>query len=251
MLPISVIAKAVPRTTFYTQTVRSFPYTQEPQWHGHFSAKNFRAPKEKLELLNYKSKIKKVIKNIPFAHTLPLKKLEVRNINHTSRGMANGKKIILNTGAVRSDEELIALFIHEIGHVVDLGLFTGRSKQKTRFFDGRQPIVADDISTRFYRISWKNSKERKSISKTKDFVSGYAMHNAFEDFAESYLFYRLHGEKFRALMKKSIVLRRKYYFFKNEVFEGQEFQLKKTAKKITPFIWDATLVKYKERDLMN
>ncbi len=219
--------------------------TPQARWRGHFSAKNFTSVSEKRELSQIRKQVQTVMRNLPGGHLSSLKNLEVRNKYHVSRGMANSKRIILNIGNIDTDEELMAVFVHEIGHVVDLGHLKGRSGRRTAFYDGIIPIYADDPSLEFYQISWKNSTTRKKSSKRMDFVSGYALSNVFEDFAEHYLFYRLHGEKFRALAKHSAILTKKYDYMKRVVFKGKEFQTEKVpSTRGTVGIWDATLVAY-------
>jgi hypothetical protein len=69
------------------------------------------------------------------------------------------------------------------------------------------------------------------------------MSNAFEDFAESYLFYRFHGEIFREIALKSKALTQKYLFMKEFVFDGQEFQINKQSNTfVQGVLFDATLL---------
>jgi hypothetical protein len=52
----------------------------------------------------------------------------------------------------------------------------------------------------------------------KDFVSGYAMTNKYEDFAESLTYYILHNKDFLDKTKTSRILKRKYNFFSFYIF---------------------------------
>ncbi len=75
----------------------------------------------------------------------------------------------------------------------------------------------------------------------KDFVSGYAMTNKYEDFAESFAMYMFHNEIFKARTIKSSILQKKYEFFKDEVFTSREFE--GTSFEIRPpdsYFWDTT-----------
>ena len=56
-----------------------------------------------------------------------------------------------------------------------------------------------------------------------DFVSGYAMTDPFEDFAESYAYYILHGTEFRRLARVNNSVKQKYDYLKTTVFEGKEY----------------------------
>jgi hypothetical protein len=139
------------------------------------------------------------------------------------RGLGGGSTIILRCSNV-SDAELASVMVHEIGHVVDTGLKTGTSKSgKSEFTDGNLPVYKDDISLRFYRISWKNESTLKDFSQNTDFVTGYAKSDPFEDFSETYNFYLLHGGQFREMTKTNNNLNRKYLFMKYFIFAGKEY----------------------------
>lgn len=56
-----------------------------------------------------------------------------------------------------------------------------------------------------------------------DFVTVRAMENPFEDFAETYETYVMHGDNFRKKMQRSEVLRKKYKYMKEHVFNGVEY----------------------------
>ena len=240
------------RTTFQNQNFRPFPSSGRTKWEGYFSAKNFNDSAAVLELSKLRKNINRVFGVLPRAHLSRLETLELRHQKNLSRGMANDRKIILHTRSIGSEKELAAVLLHEVAHVVDLGLFSAERGEVSAFRDGQNPIFRNDPSVDFYSLSWKNQKERRSSAVRADFVSGYAMQTPFEDFAETYVFYRLHGEKFRALAKNSAPLAAKYEFFKTRVFENREFQ---TQKFLTPnfniLVWDATLLPFSDRDLAN
>lgn len=139
------------------------------------------------------------------------------------RGLGGGSTVILRCSDV-TDKELVSVFVHEMGHIVDTGLYTGtHTAGKSEFTDGKIPVYNDDLSLRFYRISWENEKEMKLDAQKLDFVTGYAMTNPFEDFAETYNFYIIHGAAFRELALYNRQLWRKYMFMKYYVFKGNEF----------------------------
>ncbi|MDH3324867.1 MAG: putative zinc-binding metallopeptidase [Candidatus Peregrinibacteria bacterium] len=241
------------RRSFTYKQIKPFPIIKDKEWDGHFSAKSFLNSSDKIELSKIKKSIKNVIAALPAEHLDVLEDLEIRNRKHNSRGMGNSKKIILNTVTIDNQKELMAVLIHEMGHVVDLGLFKGKSKRSSVFKDGKRSVKADDKSLEFYKISWYNEKTKKRDSKSSDFVSGYAKYDPFEDFAETYLFYRLHGEKFRKLAETSSKLKRKYNFMKKMVFDNEEFQTTKTLTNVETMknlIFDATLLDFSNRDLI-
>ncbi len=218
--------------------------TQSVPWNGYFSAQRFEnSPKDRIALQSIKNNLREVIQLLPKSHTKSLKNLEIRNKTHVSRGMANDQKMILHTQSIDTSDELKAVFVHEMGHIFDLGTLNGNSKEKSAFRHGNNFVSQDDPSLGFYKLSWIDSVTKKSGTVSRDFVSGYAASNAFEDFAESYVFYRLHGEKFRKSMTESKILRRKYYFLKSVVFNGEEFQLHKDGQSFAHGgLWDVTLL---------
>lgn len=236
----SIPLSATGRTVVSSEAPRS-----TKPWDGHFAAKNFDNSKEKTALNTIKKNLRTVVIGLPKDHTAALKSLEVRNERHVSRGLANSKKIILNTGNIDTDDELKAVFVHELGHVVDLGRLKGYNQNLSEFKDGSRKIYTDDPSVQFYRLSWKDSDTKRSSASRYDFISEYGMTTPFEDFAESYLFYRLHGAKFRAATAKSTVLAQKYNFLRDQVFAGKEFQTDQYVERYVPgLIWDATLLSH-------
>jgi hypothetical protein len=135
-----------------------------------------------------------------------------------NRGLGGANTIII-TGNV-SDAEFVALLVHECGHVVDLGGLTGSSDSGTSsFFDGTIPMYLSDASVGFYSISWTTARTKKKGMRDADFVSGYAAtSDVFEDFSETFAFYALQNKEFARLAKTNAVLRAKYLFMRDHVF---------------------------------
>jgi hypothetical protein len=133
------------------------------------------------------------------------------------------------------------VLIHELGHIVDLnGIHTQTFSDPSVFTDGNATIYADDPSVRFYEISWINNTTWKSGISRRDFVTGYAGTDPFEDFSESFLLYIEHGNAFRAMTKESPVLQKKYEYLQTEVFGGKEFFTGTIPADITKREWDGT-----------
>lgn len=216
---------------------------QPQEWKGFFAAKKFTPTQEdQKKLQNIQELLKKAMANLSFEHLEALHSLEVyKESEDSTRGKAGSHRMILNVNPIQTNEELLAVFTHEVGHIVDLGYLKGTSELRSGFVDRKNYVPADDPSTDFYRISWRNSNVKRIESKRSDFVSGYAMTNPFEDFAETFLFYRYHGDKFRALAEKSVALQKKYTFMRETVFYGEEFQSGKDYTFLNN-IWDATLL---------
>ncbi|MDR1944677.1 MAG: putative zinc-binding metallopeptidase [Candidatus Peribacteria bacterium] len=72
-------------------------------------------------------------------------------------------------------------------------------------------------------MSWKETKILKSSLTQKDFVSGYAMTNKYEDFAETFTYYVLHNSDFLEKSKNSSILKQKYDYFRSHIFSKNEF----------------------------
>jgi len=107
------------------------------------------------------------------------------------------------------EQEFLAVSIHEFAHYVDLYFLEKK--------------VLTDISAYYYKISWESTKILKPGQKQVDFVSGYAMTNKYEDFAESFTYYILHNKDFKIKSEKSTILKEKYDFFWRYVFRNKEF----------------------------
>lgn len=139
------------------------------------------------------------------------------------RGMGGGGTMNVRCNNV-GDNELVGVFVHELGHVIDTGVYTGHpSAGSSAYIDQRSPVYTDDPSVAFYGISWANARSRLRDGSSLDFVTGYAMTDPFEDFAESYSFYMLHGSQFRYMSQSNARLRAKYDYLQWRVFNGQEF----------------------------
>lgn len=184
--------------------------------------------------------VEKTLTTLPANLTNNLKDLNLYLTEKKSRGMSNSHLIELRCADV-SDEELVSVLIHEIGHLVDLGYLRGSGNIASSFTDGNQIIPTDDISIDFYKLSWKNSAKQHFTASREDFVSGYAMSDPFEDFAESFNFYLLHGSDFRLLAQESEILQTKYDFIQKNVFGDKEFTSEITTES-GKRVWDATLL---------
>jgi len=195
-----------------------------------------------LELKSALKTIKEVFELIPAKHTKSLKKLKLYAEVKGKRGLSGGSTMILRVNDIDSIE-FKSVLIHEIGHLVDLGMLRGNQwSSVSNFEDGSYPIWEDDPSVEFYNLSWDNNETKKSTIKENDFISGYATTNPFEDFAESYLAYVLHSEDFRVLANFNPILRKKYEWIRDNIFEGEEFVSQRSKIGIRERVWDMTLV---------
>lgn len=106
-------------------------------------------------------------------------------------------------------DELTAVWIHEFWHFLDLYFL--------------KKWLYTDLSYYFYNISWNSTKVLKAWQTQSDFVSGYAMTNKYEDFAESFTYFVLHNEDFLYKANKSDILKKKYNFFIKYLFRDGKF----------------------------
>lgn len=185
------------------------------------------------------------LKVLPKEHTGGIKRLTLSFDPTARRGLAGGDQMIIRCVNV-GEAELTAVVVHEVGHIVDTGVNLSSKNQqlKSSFVDGPNPVYLDDPSSNFYSKSFVTNDVRKSSVDKLDFVSGYAMSDPFEDFAETYLFYVLHGDAFRQLAKSNPVLAEKYEFMKDKVFNSKEFKFENEKVDELDRIYDGTKMKF-------
>lgn len=149
------------------------------------------------------------------------------------------KKINLYNVLNLEKKEFFSVFIHEFGHYVDLYYF--------------QRNILNDISDDFYAISWEQSNILKPSLTLNDFVSGYAMTNKYEDFAESFAFYILFNDEFLKRSQDSEVLNKKYLFFRQYVFTKWEFVSTNffSWTKMASYNRDSTKIEYNLENILN
>lgn len=162
--------------------------------------------------------------------------------NPKHRGLA-GKGVILLAGNV-PDSEFVGLLMHEgLGHFADLTCWSGTPQAgDSPFIDSGDVMYRDDPSVAFYSLSWSESKIRRIDSRAEDFVSGYALTDTYEDFAESVAYYFLQEEAFAQRAQTNPVLAgklawlRAHYPKTNVSITGSAWNGK--------IPWDATKVAY-------
>lgn len=152
-----------------------------------------------------------------------------KNISDT-RGRMKGKNIHMFGVEQMSDEEFLWVLVHEFAHYFDI-----HSLPRNSFWDQ---------SNKFYDISWRSVTIIEAGQQANDFVSGYAMTNQYEDFAESYLYYVLHNKAFRIKAEQSESLAKKYDFFQKYVFKANQFYNEdfSVSQEIANYYWDITKI---------
>lgn len=169
--------------------------------------------------------ISRTLKVMPESHVSAIDEIVVSFNPYMRRGLGGGGKITMRCYGV-TEEEFVAVLVHELGHVVDTdGLKGARFSGSSGFYDGSVPIFRDDPSVRFYGVSWEKSGSMRNGVTDNDFCSGYGSSDHFEDFAECYTFYVLNEKTFRQVSGTNSQLRKKYLFIKNVVFAGKHYLL--------------------------
>ncbi len=112
-----------------------------------------------------------------------LKNFSILYTGATRRGLG-GKTTIILDGSV-PDSELVALLIHECGHVIAGNLVGSATSGDSGYRDGNIIYYNDSPMVAFWNISWEpNGTKKKGMTDTA-FVSRYSKSNHHEDFAES------------------------------------------------------------------
>lgn len=145
-----------------------------------------------------------VLRTLPSGCRDHLQNFYVQYSNVKSRGLG-GKTTIIIAGNV-PDEEFVGLLVHECGHVIHSNMTGTDSSSVSAFSDGNTPFYTDSPSVSFFSINWMKEGILKANATKKDFISGYAQSDVFEDFAETFAMYILHRSAFeeRALTNPSI-----------------------------------------------
>lgn len=143
-----------------------------------------------------------------------LKRISFHKDESGRRWGADHTKIRINTQIIPSSRELWEVLTHEAGHIVDFSVLAGSmpalNKTFTEFW---QPAFrVDDPSFLFYGLSWKNELVKNADASYKDFVSGYAMQDPFEDIAETFDMYINHYDLFVKMTETSPILKQKFAY---------------------------------------
>jgi hypothetical protein len=191
----------------------------------------------------------RVLRSLPPICTKNLEQVVVRYREAAERGQATATTMILRGPLASLPEnekkEMAAVIVHELcGHGVDLGVLRGTEKSgESAYPDAHIATYNDDASTAFYTISWKNSGEKFSEARKDHFVTGYAMHDPFEDIAESITYFALQEQAFRERAAGNPVLAAKLRWIETYVFpEGRGLAL--GAGWNGSIAWDATKIAY-------
>lgn len=145
-----------------------------------------------------------VLRTLPSACRNHLQHFVVVYKDVQARGLG-GKTTIVIDGTV-ADREFMGLLAHECGHVIHGNLLGGAASGASGFRDGNDVFFRDSPAAAFFAVSWASERVMKAGLVDKDFVSGYAKSDAFEDFAETFTLFALHRSAMREQAKQSPVV---------------------------------------------
>lgn len=197
--------------------------------------------------LRHKKIADEVLRLMPAKCRDTLKNFYVRYNNPEQRGLA-GKTTLIISGNV-PDAEFRALMIHEIGHVFDLNddqtCLGGTSANGISLFkDGTDIIYKNDPSIDFYSISWQHEKMQRANVNAKDFVTGYAATDAFEDLAESFAYFILQNAAFKERAQSNRAIAAKYNWLNKHFSSVSTYAIGQDEWQ-GQVPWDATKLAYK------
>lgn len=158
----------------------------------------------KNRIIDFKENIETYLKNKNILKTISDLRVNFYEESKDRRWKMKNKTVKIFNPEKMWEEETQNIFIHEFAHYIDL-----------YYFDSKQN---KDLSNEFYNISWVSTKVLKQGQTQADFVSGYAMTNKYEDFAESLTYFVIANSDFKDKAETSEILENKYLFFKNKLF---------------------------------
>jgi len=158
------------------------------------------------------------------------------DINRASpRGQMSNESITLS-GRIKTLSEMSKVLVHELGHMVDIYYLRSRGTQS-------------DPSKIFYTISWTEPTVLRSGITSNSFVSGYALTNQYEDFAETFAMYVFHNTTLADRAQKSPALQQKYDFLRDVVFWEYFIGTNYEQNPIPSSLWDVTKIVIKTNTL--
>lgn len=188
--------------------------------------------------------LNEILRKMPQQCWDDLKSFYVRYDNSGQRGVAGKESIVMQRHNV-DDQEFRALFVHEFGHLLDLGCLQGHaSTGASEFKDGNDLMWNDDPSLLFYRISWTSHNVQKEGMKPEDFVTGYASWDVFEDLSESLTYYVFQRKAFEKRAQTNAKIAMKLSWIETYVFPGGKTIAEGQHQWTGEVPWDSTKLAY-------
>ena len=120
----------------------------------------------------------------------------------------------LNRGLIIEQGKLKRSVIHELGHIVDSHGIQGK-------YDDKRNIFSSLINTRNELFQVDSQNDVQTIP--KGHLTHYSLINSRENFAEHFAFYVIYPDEFRDKMNNDPLLKSKYEFFRDYIFNGIEY----------------------------
>ena len=106
--------------------------------------------------------------------------------------------------------------IHELGHVIDFNGIQGSYDETSAIWKN-----LDEERKETFKV---NFEYNPSAAETPEgFIDLYSTANEGENFAQHFMYYILYAQEFRKKAENDSLLKKKYNFFKNNLFEGKEY----------------------------
>ncbi len=161
------------------------------------------------QVKTYEEQSRDFLSSDSFEHRIEKIKVELYQKMFDTRGKMKNKTIKMYGVTDLPPAEYLSVFAHEFAHYVDIYSFDAGA--------------FGDESEDFYDISWESTSIVKPGQIQSNFVSGYAMTNKYEDFAESFTYYTLHNDDFWKKSQGNSILKQKYDFFAQTLYSQWEF----------------------------
>ena len=123
---------------------------------------------------------------------------------------------LLNRGLIIEQGTLKRTVVHELGHIVDFHGIQGR-------YDDQKNIFSSVLEQRDDLFEIDFQYDPKTGAYPAGFVSSYSMNNENENFAEHFAYYVMYPDEFREKMASDPLLKSKYEFLRDHIFEGTEY----------------------------
>jgi len=113
----------------------------------------------------------------------------------------------MNDGMIIEQKINPRSIVHEVGHIIDFD----------KYHDGYQN---HSIKNDLFEVI---PDEQNYLDLPDGYVSHYSLTDSTENFAEHFAFYVVYGDEFRDMAQSDDLIKKKYNFLKNHVFDGIEF----------------------------
>ena len=122
----------------------------------------------------------------------------------------------LDRGLIIEQSNLKRSVLHELGHIIDFHGIQGKFEDKRNVFSN---LI--NLRNELFHVDSQNDVQTKTLQ--KGHLTYYSVKNSNENFAEHFAFYVIYPDEFRDKMEDDPLLKAKYEFFKDYIFNGIEY----------------------------